>query len=69
MRSCVEKRGIYEKQKKALLIGDTLHDYEVAQALKVDCLLIAKGHQSEAILRTSAVPVLEDITGVLRYLS
>lgn len=55
--------------KKAVLIGDTLHDYEVAQALNVDCLLIAKGHQSEALLRTSSVPVLNDITGVMSYLS
>jgi len=58
-----------ENIKKVLLIGDTLHDYEVAQALKVDCLLIAKGHQSKALLRTSSVPVLEDITGVLSYIS
>jgi hypothetical protein len=41
----------------------------VAQALKVDCILIAKGHQSEAILRSSSVPVLKDITDVLRYIS
>lgn len=54
--------------KKALLIGDTLHDYEVAQALNADCLLIAKGHQSKEKLRTSSVPVLEDISDVLSYL-
>lgn len=55
--------------KKALLIGDTLHDYEVANVLNVDCLLIAKGHQSEETLRTCSVPVLEDISGVLNYLT
>ncbi len=54
---------------KVLLIGDTMHDYEVAQALKVDCLLIAKGHQSEETLRTSSVPVLKDISDVLSYMS
>lgn len=60
----VKKKNI----KKAILIGDTLHDYEVAQALEVDCLLIANGHQSETLLRTSSAPVLEDITDVLSYL-
>ncbi len=31
---------------KAVLIGDTVHDYDVAKALGVDCILIAAGHQS-----------------------
>ncbi len=29
-----------------VLIGDTLHDHDVAQALNVDCILVADGHQS-----------------------
>lgn len=29
---------------KAILIGDTVHDYEVAQALGIEVLLIADGH-------------------------
>ena len=29
-----------------VLIGDTLHDYHVASALNVDCILVADGHQS-----------------------
>ncbi len=28
------------------LLGDTSHDYEVAQALNTDCILVASGHQS-----------------------
>ena len=31
---------------KVLLIGDTIHDYEVAQGLNTDCLLISNGHQN-----------------------
>jgi phosphoglycolate phosphatase len=31
---------------KTLLIGDTIHDYEVANELGVQCLLVANGHQS-----------------------
>lgn len=37
--------------KKSILIGDTDHDYEVASALGVSCLLIADGHQSEHRLK------------------
>ncbi|MDD6313097.1 MAG: HAD hydrolase-like protein [Firmicutes bacterium] len=36
-----------EKPGKAIIIGDTDHDYETAKALSVDCLLIAGGHQSK----------------------
>ncbi len=30
-----------------LLIGDTIHDFEVAKAIGVNCILIANGHQSK----------------------
>jgi len=52
----------------ALLIGDTKHDYEVAQALGVDCILIPNGHQSRKVLLLCGVPVLNDISGVVRYI-
>jgi len=47
---------------RALLIGDTVHDYEVATALGVDVLLIANGHQSKDTLLTCNVHVLDDIS-------
>ncbi len=31
---------------KVILIGDTYHDYEVASALKSECLLVMNGHQN-----------------------
>ncbi len=34
-----------------LLIGDTKHDYEVADHLNIDCLLIGSGHQDESKLK------------------
>ena len=44
------------KPENALFIGDSLHDYEVAQAIDADCVLIAWGHQSkERLLKTEAV--------------
>ena len=52
----------------AVLIGDTKHDFEVAQALGVDCLLIPNGHQSEETLQTCGVPVLDDISDVVGFI-
>ena len=31
---------------KAIMIGDTIHDMEVANELNIDSILIANGHQS-----------------------
>ena len=43
------------------LIGDTLHDAEVAAEAGIHCILISKGHQSKARLETSGVPVLNNL--------
>jgi phosphoglycolate phosphatase len=51
-----------------LMIGDTLHDYEVARELGVHCLLIAQGHQSERRLRATGAPVLASIKEVPAFL-
>lgn len=32
---------------QTVLIGDTYHDFEVASAMKIDCILVANGHQSK----------------------
>ena len=53
---------------KALVIGDTTHDYEVALQLGADCLLIPSGHQSKDTLLSCDVPVLDDIADVLKVL-
>lgn len=53
---------------RALLIGDTVHDCETAQALGADCLLIANGHQSKETLLSCNVPVLDDISHVLEFM-
>ncbi|MGB0371835.1 MAG: HAD family hydrolase [Opitutales bacterium] len=36
---------------KVLLVGDTLHDLEIAQELGFDCALFSQGHNSEARLK------------------
>jgi len=52
----------------AILIGDTEHDYKVAKALGIDCVLIPNGHQSREILRSCDVPVLDDISCIIEYI-
>ena len=42
----------------AVLVGDTLHDLEVAQAMGTRCVLCAAGHQSRARLEAAGVPVI-----------
>lgn len=46
---------------KTLMVGDTLHDGEVAKALGVRCVLIARGHQSYRRLISSGYPVLKNL--------
>lgn len=50
---------------KTCLIGDTIHDYEVAKDLGIYCLLIANGHQSFKRLKQSGCIVIEKLTDVL----
>ena len=45
---------------KILLIGDTIHDYEVAKEINSECILISQGHQDEERLLKLNVPVVKD---------
>ncbi len=45
-----------------LLIGDTIHDYEVAKEINSDCILLSHGHQDEERLLKLGIPVVHDIS-------
>lgn len=47
------------KLDSALVIGDSLHDAEVANALGTDCVLLACGHQSRERLETTGFRVFD----------
>lgn len=49
------------KPEEIVMIGDTLHDHEVAEALGIDCILVATGHQSEERLRATGAPVFPSL--------
>jgi len=44
-----------------LLIGDTVHDFEVAQELGCKCILLSSGHQSRKELEKCGVEVFDEL--------
>ena len=46
---------------KTWIIGDTIHDFEVAEKLGINCILIADGHQSEKRLQSTGVNVVRKL--------
>ncbi len=48
-------------KEEIILIGDTIHDFEVAGEIGIDCILIASGHQSRKRLLKCGVPVLDNL--------
>ena len=55
-------------KKDILLIGDTIHDLEVASALDVDCVLVDIGHVSSKRLIETGVPILSSLDSVFNFI-
>ncbi|WP_420320380.1 HAD family hydrolase [Flagellimonas sp.] len=54
---------------ETVLIGDTIHDFEVANQIGTNCILIANGHQSKLKLRREtrgSVEILDDLYELIR---
>jgi len=51
---------------KALMIGDTIHDAEVAVAIGADCILFSGGHADIDCLKTAGCMVINKLSGVLQ---
>lgn len=54
---------------EVLLIGDTLHDAEVANAMGIHCWLVAGGHHPAERLSTADYPLFPDLAAVTRRLA
>lgn len=54
-------KQIAHPREEVLLVGDTLHDAEVAEALGIACILVAHGHQAKKRLETTRWPVLNTL--------
>lgn len=53
---------------KAVFIGDTLHDAEVATEMGIDCILIPNGHHHHSRLKTCGYPVVSSLYSLLKIL-
>ena len=61
-KSLIHKQGL--NPERTLMVGDTIHDFEVAQAIGCKCVLVAKGHQSKVRLLTTGAQVLDGLAGI-----
>ena len=57
------KSGKISKE-KMLMIGDTAHDAETADAIGADCILFSGGHQDLKRLKTTGKPVVESLLDI-----
>lgn len=62
----MSKQGINPEE--CILIGDSIHDSEVASSLNIDCLLSTTGHQNRERLSACRRPILDDLMQILDYL-
>jgi len=61
-------KSSHHKPENILLVGDTIHDSEVAKAMGVRCVLIDIGHVSTDRLKRTGETVLPSLKSVLEYL-
>jgi phosphoglycolate phosphatase len=55
--------------KESILIGDTIHDAEVAGDIGIDVVLVARGHQSEERLQKTGLPVINNLSKLKNLLT
>ena len=53
--------GLGLERSRILLIGDTVHDFKVADSIGIDCVLVANGHYSYEKLRACNGAVFENL--------
>ncbi|MFA8342118.1 MAG: HAD family hydrolase [Rhodothermaceae bacterium] len=58
-KKLIKKIGVDPKE--IVLIGDTLHDLEVANEIGADCILVSRGHQSRERLINSENRVVDSL--------
>ena len=49
-------------QNGRLVIGDTLHDYEMAQCIGAECILLTSGHEGRKKLEKTGAKILDKLT-------
>ncbi len=60
-------RELPHDSREVLLIGDTLHDVEVAREMGVDGVLLTTGHQNSDRLRASGIACFDSLPAIADY--
>lgn len=60
-------KKIHLDSKKILMIGDTDHDFQAAEAMGVDCFLLSQGHHSPARLKKTGAKVFHDLNDISHF--
>ena len=55
-------------QDDVIMIGDTTHDSDVAEAMNIDCILLNYGHMSANRLNNTGRIVLSNVSEILKYI-
>jgi phosphoglycolate phosphatase len=50
------------RRDSVVLVGDTVHDFEVAEAMGIRCVLVAAGHHARDRLERCGCPVVSSLT-------
>ncbi len=53
---------------RPLIVGDTVHDADVAATIGADCVLYLGGHQPREVLADKGCPLIQSIPELLQYL-
>ena len=65
-RAWMQRRSVSPDE--TLLIGDTLHDLEVARAVGCRCVLVENGHQSKERLQAAGARTFPNLTAIADWL-
>ncbi len=52
-----------------LMLGDTIHDYEVAKLMGATCILIEGGHQTRTVLKSAECQVVHNLFEIITLFS
>ena len=59
--------GLQPDRQEIIVIGDTVHDFEVAKALGCNCLLVANGHQCRKRLEETGAAVVSSLGDIYNF--
>ncbi len=61
-------KQLHWQPEEIVLIGDTVHDFEVAEAIGTDCILMAHGHHTPERLAKTGAPMVDSLRELLQLL-